>query len=47
MIIKCIALDDEPLALEKMSNYIKKTPFLELKLSIVCLELKLIFCLLT
>ena len=30
MIIKCLALDDEPLALEKMSNYIKKTPFLEL-----------------
>jgi two-component system LytT family response regulator len=30
MIIKCLALDDEPLALEKMSGYIKKTPFLEL-----------------
>jgi DNA-binding LytR/AlgR family response regulator len=30
MIIKCLALDDEPLALEKMSNYINKTPFLEL-----------------
>jgi len=30
MIIKCLALDDEPLALDKMSNYIKKTPFLEL-----------------
>lgn len=30
MIIKCLALDDEPLALEKMSNYIMKTPFLEL-----------------
>jgi two-component system, LytTR family, response regulator LytT len=30
MIIKCLALDDEPLALEKMSNYIIKTPFLEL-----------------
>ena len=30
MIIKCIALDDEPLALEKMANYIRKTPFLEL-----------------
>jgi DNA-binding LytR/AlgR family response regulator len=30
MIIKCLALDDEPLALEKMGNYIRKTPFLEL-----------------
>lgn len=30
MIIKCLALDDEPLALEQMSNYILKTPFLEL-----------------
>lgn len=30
MTIKCIALDDEPLALEKMSSYINKTPFLEL-----------------
>lgn len=31
MIIKCLAIDDEPLALSKMSNYISKTPFLELK----------------
>jgi two-component system, LytTR family, response regulator LytT len=30
MIIKCIAIDDEPLALNKMSNYIAETPFLEL-----------------
>jgi two-component system, LytTR family, response regulator LytT len=30
MIIKCLAIDDEPLALSKMSNYISKTPFLEL-----------------
>lgn len=30
MIIKCLAIDDEPLALKKMSNYILKTPFLEL-----------------
>jgi two-component system, LytTR family, response regulator LytT len=30
MIIKCLALDDEPLALEKMGSYITKTPFLEL-----------------
>ena len=30
MIIRCIAIDDEPLALSKMAGYIKKTPFLEL-----------------
>jgi two-component system, LytTR family, response regulator LytT len=30
MIIKCLAVDDEPLALRKMSNYISSTPFLEL-----------------
>jgi two-component system LytT family response regulator len=30
MIIKCLAIDDEPLALSKMSNYISKTRFLEL-----------------
>ena len=28
--IKCIAIDDEPLALKQISNYIEKTPFLEL-----------------
>lgn len=27
--IKCIAIDDEPLALQKVAAYIKKTPFLE------------------
>jgi two-component system, LytTR family, response regulator LytT len=30
MIIKCLTVDDEPLALSMMSNYILKTPFLEL-----------------
>jgi DNA-binding LytR/AlgR family response regulator len=30
MIIKCLTIDDEPLALNKMSNYVMKTPFLEL-----------------
>lgn len=30
MRIKCIAIDDEPLALEQMVRYIKQTPFLEL-----------------
>ena len=28
--IRCIAIDDEPLALRQISEYIKKTPFLEL-----------------
>jgi len=28
--IKCIAIDDEPLALKQMAGYILKTPFLEL-----------------
>lgn len=31
MTIKCIAVDDEPLALVKMEDYIRKVPFLELK----------------
>ena len=30
MIIKCLAIDDEPLALNKMASYISRTPFLEL-----------------
>jgi len=30
MTIKCIAVDDEPLALKQIGAYIKKTPFLEL-----------------
>jgi two-component system LytT family response regulator len=30
MNIRCIAIDDEPLALSKMAGYISKTPFLEL-----------------
>ena len=29
MKIKCLAIDDEPLALQQISAYIKKTPFLE------------------
>lgn len=29
MIIKCIAIDDEPLALQQINAYIEKTPFLE------------------
>ena len=28
--MKCIAIDDEPFALELISGYILKTPFLEL-----------------
>jgi two-component system, LytTR family, response regulator len=30
MIIKCIAIDDEPLALKQISSFVEKTPFLEL-----------------
>jgi two-component system, LytTR family, response regulator LytT len=30
MIIKCLAIDDEPLALSKMASYISRTPFLQL-----------------
>lgn len=30
MKIKCIAIDDEPLAVNKIAGYIQKTPFLEL-----------------
>ena len=29
--LKCIVVDDEPLALELMESYVTKTPFLELK----------------
>lgn len=29
--IRCIAIDDEPLALKQMASYIEKTPFLELR----------------
>ncbi len=31
MKINCIAIDDEPLALQQLAGYIQKTPFLELK----------------
>ncbi len=31
MVIRCAAIDDEPLALEKISDFIQKVPFLELK----------------
>lgn len=30
MKIRCIAIDDEPIALKQISNYIERTPFLEL-----------------
>jgi two-component system LytT family response regulator len=30
MTIKCLAIDDEPLALKQIGTYIRKTPFLEL-----------------
>ena len=28
--IKCLAIDDEPLALQQLSSYVKKTPYLQL-----------------
>ena len=31
MVIKCIAIDDEPLALEKMQTFIERVPYLELR----------------
>ena len=30
MKVKCIAVDDEPLALDQIGSYVQKTPFLEL-----------------
>lgn len=30
MILKCIAVDDEPLALDIIADYVAKVPFLEL-----------------
>lgn len=30
IMIRCLAIDDEPLALKQMGSYIKKTPFLDL-----------------
>ena len=29
MKIRCLAVDDEPLALQQINSYIEKTPFLE------------------
>ena len=34
MKLKTIAIDDEPLALKLVSDYIIKTPFLEIKIQI-------------
>lgn len=33
MKIRCITVDDEPLALNMVSTFVKKTPFLELAAS--------------
>ena len=30
MTLKCVIIDDEPLALELLESYVRKTPFLEL-----------------
>ena len=32
MILKCCIIDDEPLAIELLESYVKKTPFLQLRL---------------
>ena len=32
--IKCLAIDDEPLALKQLESYIKKTPFLQMEASL-------------
>ena len=34
--IRCIAIDDEPMALEKLKNYIERIPFLELVAACSC-----------
>lgn len=31
MMIKCLIIDDEPIALEKLSNYVDRVPYLELQ----------------
>lgn len=36
MNIRCIAIDDEPMALEKLTNYIGKVPYLELVAACTC-----------
>lgn len=36
MNIRCVAIDDEPMALEKLSNYIGKIPYLELVSECTC-----------
>ena len=33
MILKCCIIDDEPLAIELLENYVKRTPFLQLEAS--------------
>ena len=36
MKIRCVAIDDEPMALEKLENYIGKIPYLELVAACSC-----------
>lgn len=38
--ISCVIVDDEPMALNLVESYVKKTPFLQLKKS-VAVQLKL------
>ena len=36
MSIRCLAIDDEPMALDKLKNYIEKIPYLELAAACTC-----------
>jgi two-component system LytT family response regulator len=36
MSIRCLAIDDEPMALDKLKNYIMKVPYLELAAACTC-----------
>lgn len=36
MSIRCLAIDDEPLALDKLKKYIERIPYLELVASCAC-----------
>ena len=36
MNIRCLAIDDEPMALDKLKNYIERVPYLELVAACAC-----------
>ena len=43
MKLKCVVVDDEPLAMEMMAAYVRKTPYLQLEKVIVLLSLQTYF----